>query len=83
MNDTAPEITNKMCELIQKKTPEERIKMGCSMIRTSKYLITRAILKSDPRITKSKLRQAIFLKFYGADFDSETKLRILRHFSNF
>ena len=82
MNDTSPKITHKMCELIQKKTPAERIKMGCSMHQTSKRLIIRAILESNPQITKSKLRQEIFLKFYGNDYDPATKLKILSHLAN-
>ena len=82
MNDTSAKMTRKVCELIQEKTPQERVKMGCSMHQTSKYLITRAILESDPLISKSELRQEIFLKFYGNDFDLDTKQKILRYFSS-
>jgi hypothetical protein len=43
MNDTTPDIAKKMREMIQMKTPSERIKMGFSMYETSKYLVARAI----------------------------------------
>jgi len=81
MNDTTPQMTRKMCALIQKKTPAERLKMGLSMYETSKYLITRAILEENPQISKSALRQEIFLKFYGNDFDQKEQMKILQHLS--
>jgi hypothetical protein len=82
MNDTTPDMTKKMCEMIQKKTPAERLKMGWSMYETSKQMVTRAILKSNPTISDSDLRQELFLKFYFNDFDSEKQKKILQHFAN-
>ena len=43
MHDTTHEITDKIFEMIQKKTPLERILMGSSMYETSKQLVIRAI----------------------------------------
>ena len=69
MDDTPPEITQKMQEMFQRKSPEERLKMGWSMYETSKYLILRGIKEKDPHISKADLRKELFLTFYGDDFD--------------
>lgn len=81
MFDTSIEITRKVCEMFQKKTAIERLKMGCSMYETSRYLITRAILETEPNISKKDLNKKIFLKFYGDDFDPITLEKIIRHLS--
>jgi len=77
MNDTTAKITDKMCEMIRLKSPEERLKMGCSMNKTSRFLITRAIFEQNPHISKKNLRHELFLKFYGDDFDLKTQRKIL------
>jgi hypothetical protein len=86
MNDTSPEITQKMCELIQMKTPEERFRMGCSMYDTSRYLVTRAIYEQYPGISVPEFRREFFLRFYGMDFSPEEREKIFRSllfYSNF
>jgi len=82
MDDTTPELTEKICAMFQKKTPSERLKMGCSMHETSKYLVTRAILENTPHISEEGLRQELFLKFYGNDFNAEQREKILRHLAS-
>lgn len=79
MRDTPPEITQKMCEMIRKKSPTERLKMGESMYETSKYLVIRAILEDNPQISKADLRKEIFLKFYGNDYDPIQQEKIIKH----
>lgn len=79
MNDTSPDIEKKIYDLFESKSPLERIQMGCSMIDTSKYLITCAILRDHPNISKKDLRREIFLRFYGNDFDPEEQEKIIRH----
>lgn len=79
MDDTSPKMAEKMREMIRKKTPSERLEMGCSMYETSKYLITRAILEANPEISKGDLKRELFLKFYGDDFDPETCEKIIKH----
>ena len=77
MNDTPPEIEEKMRELIRKKTPEERLRMGCAMYDFSKRLVSRAILEGRPELTPAELRREIFLRFYGNNFDSAAREKIL------
>ncbi len=79
MHDTPSDITQKMSAMILEKSPTERVKMGCSMYETSKYLVVRAILKDNPQITPAALRKEFFLKFYGDDFDLIERNRILQH----
>lgn len=79
MDDTTPEIAEKMHEMIRNKTFLERAEMGCSMYQTSKQLIIRAILEENPSISEISLRQQLFLKFYGNDFNEEEKEKILQY----
>ena len=81
MNDTTPKIAEKMREMIRGKTPEERLKMGCSMYDFSKHLIIRSILENRPNLSPADLRRELFLRFYGNDFDSEKREKILEHLS--
>ncbi|NGX37322.1 MAG: hypothetical protein K1000chlam2_00476 [Chlamydiae bacterium] len=82
MRDTSPEMEKKMIEMMQKKSPTERVKMGISMYETSRYLVTRAIKEQNPNISETALRQEIFLKFYRNDFDPATREKILKHLEN-
>lgn len=79
MNDTSPAIEEKMREMIRAKTPEERLKMGCSMYDFSKELVTHSLLAARPGLTFRELRRELFLKFYGNDFDLTARRKILSH----
>lgn len=79
MNDTSPEMAQKMRELIQLKTPIERLTMGWSMYETSKYLIIRGILEENPNISEVALRQEVFLRFYREDFNPAEREKILNY----
>jgi len=79
MKDTSPEIERKVIELMREKTPEERVRMGFSMNETSRYLVTRAILEKNPGISKARLRQELFLRYYGDEYDDHEKEAILAH----
>lgn len=79
MHDTSPKIDEKMREMIRMKTPFERAQMGASMFETSKYLVTQAILRDNPNISQSELREQIFLAFYDNDFTVKQKEKILQH----
>lgn len=81
MNDTRPEIAQKIIEMIQEKTPEERALMGSSMYATSRYLVTQGILNNNPNISPLALRQKIFLTFYGDEFTESERKKILNYLS--
>lgn len=68
--------------MIRLKSPIERLRMGMAMYETSKYLIIRAILEENPKISEVDLRKEIFLKFYRNDYDLAQQEKIIKHFSN-
>jgi len=77
MNDTPPEIERKYLEMLMERSGEERLKMGCSMHSTARALVKASVLEKDPLASPAALRQALFLRFYGHEFDSETRDKIL------
>ena len=79
MDDTTFEMAEKMRDMFRLKTPVERFKIGCSMYDTSKYLIIRSILKTNPNISKVDLQKEVFLSFYRDDFDLIEREKILAH----
>jgi len=83
MDDTSPEMAQKVIELMQKKTPSERAMMGCSMFELSRNLVVRFIKEQNPGISNSALRQQLFLKFYGEDYEEEEKAKILKHLEKY
>lgn len=82
MFDTTPEIDEKVRELFLKKTPVERLEMGCSMFNTTKKLLIRFILEENPEITQVGLKQQLFLKLYGDEFTQDQVDKIFCYFSN-
>ena len=79
MNDTPHKMTEKIYEMIQKKSPFERALMGSSMYETSKQLVIRAIKENQPSISERDLRREFFLRFYGSDYNPMEQEKIVRH----
>lgn len=80
MNDTSPEIAERMIAMCQQKTGLERLEMGASMYETSRYLVTRFILSANPNISEVDFKKELFLKFYGSDFSPAETEKIFKHF---
>ena len=78
MNDTSQEIEQKFREMLLQRTGEERLKMGCSMHAAAQTLVRASLLVKDPMVSSAPLRRALFLRFYGHEFDSETREKILQ-----
>lgn len=81
MNDTSLLLKQKMQELMQARSPEQRLIMGCSMFNCSKRLVINAILRQTPNLAPFELRTELFLKFYGNEFDVDHSEKIIRHLS--
>lgn len=64
--------------MLLQRSGEERLKMGCSMHATAQTLIRASVLEKDPLASPAALRRALFLRFYGHEFDSDTRDKILR-----
>jgi hypothetical protein len=59
------------------RSPEERLKMGCSMGATARALVRASVLARDPQASPAAVRRALFLRFYGHEFDEAERERIL------
>lgn len=77
MNDTSPDVGRAFREMLLQRSGEERLRMGCSMHATARALVRASVLEKDPSASPATLRRALFLRFYGRDFDAETRERIL------
>jgi len=79
MKDTSPQIAAEMERLLKRKTPSERLLMGCSMFDFSKDLVKSGIMRENPSISSGELRRQLFLRFYESDFSSCQRKKIIRH----
>lgn len=77
MTDTSPEMERRYRAMLMARSGEERLKMGCSMHDTARALVEASIRQQDPQTTPEALRKALFLRFYGHEFDPESRVRIL------
>lgn len=79
MNDTSPEAEAYLQDLLAKKTPAERIEMGCSMFSFSRKLVTIALLRANPDLTPAQLRAELFRTYYADDFEPAKLELIIEH----
>ena len=70
MTDTSPAVMDLFDRLMMERSPEERLRMGCSMFDTAKEIVKSSILAEFPDISEKELRVKIFLRFYASDFDA-------------
>ena len=79
MTDTEPQVVEKMAELLRNHTPEERLIMGCSMYDFARQLVVSSLLQNDPHLSQGVLRRELFLRFYGNEFDSTRRSKIIEY----
>lgn len=77
MTDTSPDVARRFRELLLRRSGEERLRMGCSMHATAQALVRASVLEKDPQASPITLRRALFLRFYGHEFDPAARERIL------
>ncbi len=77
MNDTSEKVDAYFRGLLMKKSPQERLRMGCSMFDTAKAIVRSSILERNPKSSSRKIKREIFLRFYGQDFQQEQRRKIL------
>ena len=78
MKDTTDAMERKYRDRLLKRSGEERLKMGCSTHATAQALVRASALQADPSASPASLKKVLFRRFYGRDFDSGTRKRILR-----
>jgi len=79
MRDTPPDVEQMYRDMLLQRSGAERLKMGCSMLSTARALALASMRERDPRASPASLRRALFLRFYGADFDAIGRERIMAH----
>ena len=77
MNDTSPEMERRYRRLLLDRSGEARLLMGDSMYAAARALVRASILSATPDASPAQLRQQIFLRFYGHEFDAAALGRIL------
>lgn len=77
MFDTHPDIAVRFRDLMMSKSGQERLLMGCSMYDTAKQIVRSAISNSRPGITEEEMKKEIFLRFYGKEFSTADREKIL------
>ena len=82
MKDTSVEMEQRFRRMILARSGEDRLKMGCSMYETAQTLVVASLKAKTPPLTREDLRRAIFLRFYGGDFDKKTSEKIMAMLAN-
>jgi hypothetical protein len=63
--------------MLMQRSGEERLKMGCAMRDTARALVEASILEQDPQATSETVRKGLFLRFYGHEFDADSRAKIV------
>ena len=79
MKDTSPEIELTHRNLLMSRDGCERLLMGCDMFDFSRTIVLAGLGSSEV----DDLRVALFLRFYGDDFDARTLKRIVARIRRF
>lgn len=77
MNDTLPEVERSYRAMLLQRSGEARLLMGDSMYAAARALVRASILAAMPNASPAQLRQAIFLRFYGHEFEAPALAKIL------
>jgi hypothetical protein len=77
VTDTPPEVMQRYRTMLLARSPEERLKMGCSMSATARTLVRASVLAQDPHASPASVRRALFLRFYGHEFDAAERETIM------
>ena len=80
MKDTQPEMKRFYHELLMSQSPARRAAMASDMFSCARQWVLASLSPAD-RASKSRVRQHLFLRFYGDDFNAEQKSAILKSIS--
>ena len=62
MNDTSPEIQEKVRQMMMARSGEERFMMGASMFNTAREIVLASFPKN---LSNVELKRRLFERFYG------------------
>lgn len=77
MKDTPAEMDARYRDMLMQQSGEERLKMGCAMRETARAFVEAFIREQDPQATPEAVRKGLFLRFYGHEFDADSREKIL------
>ena len=77
MKDTSPEMDARYQDMLMQRSGEERLMMGCAMRETARALVEASIREQYPQATLETIRKGLFLRFYGHEFDADSRTKIL------
>jgi uncharacterized protein YneF (UPF0154 family) len=79
MNDTTPDIEQKLAQILAERTPTERLRMASSMFDTARKLMRAGLLHENPSLTEAQIRARMFVRMYGDCFSKEEIRKIMEH----
>lgn len=68
-----------MINMIQAKSAEERLVMGCAMYDFAKQLVISSVTQNALTASPSILKRELFLRFYGQDFNDSKRKQIAEY----
>lgn len=77
MKDTLAEMDTRYRSMLMQRSGEDRLIMGCAMRDTARALVEASLREQDPHATVETIRKGLFLRFYGHEFDAESRTKIL------
>jgi len=77
MNDTIPEIENKLNQIYLGKSGEEKLLIALQMFETARKIVVSSLPEN---VSEEEVRKELFLRFYGNDFVDRFKEEILSRF---
>lgn len=82
MHDTPKEIQQKVTEMMQARTPTERLLMLSDMFNAGRELMLANIREEKPGLTPKEIRGELFRRMYGNEFSAEEQEKICARLSN-
>ncbi len=84
MSDTSAEVEARYWVMVLARPPGgERLKIASEMFNTARQLLIAAIRAARPEMTEVELRQELFLRYYGEEFNPEQRERILNAIASY
>jgi hypothetical protein len=77
MNDTTRDASQYVKKMMKRKSGQQRLMMGFSMFSTARLIVIESLKAKAPHLSAKKLKEKLFLRFYGSDFNQDTKDKIL------
>ena len=75
MDDTHPVVKSEYQRRLMQESGEQRMMMGSRMFDACREIVVASLRKG---LSDAEFRKALFLKFYGNEFDEEAKVKIVR-----